>query len=125
MTTYSAQSTVLGSITRGKFWNLLTPWRIDVDIEKSRVHIEKKNWYLIGKDEETFQFTSVRRVKIDRSLFGADLHIRMYAGSASVFGISKRSAKAIATMLLDVQATRERRQGSGPEADLERTNDEY
>ena len=91
----------MGLVTRGKFWGLLTPWKIDVDLGKKRVHITKRNWYLISHDEDTFQFSSVRHVKIDTSLFGADLHIRMYAGSASVYAISKRSAKRIRDMLLE------------------------
>ncbi|MFN8350186.1 MAG: hypothetical protein U0U25_01840 [Flavobacteriales bacterium] len=99
----------MGLLTRGKLWGLLTPWNIEIDLERNRVHIEKRNWYLISKDEDTFQFSSVRHVKVDRSIFGADLHIRMYAGSASVYGISKVAAKTIATMLLDEQAKQEGR----------------
>lgn len=106
--TYSAKSTFMGLLTRGKFWGLLTPWVIEIDIPNSRVHVEKKNWYLIGKNEDTYQFSSVRNVKIDRSLFGADIHIRMYAGTVSVFGISKNDAKKIASLLLDAQSRQER-----------------
>lgn len=101
MHTFSTKSTLMGLLTRGYFWGILTPWKIEVDTRKKRVHITKRNWYLISTDEDTFQFSSVRHVKIDKSLFGADLQIRMYAGTANVRGISKQHAKQIRDMLLD------------------------
>lgn len=113
----------MGLITRGKYWGLLTPWKIEIDLDRKRVHITKRNWYLISKNEDTFQFSSVRHVKIDKSLFGADLHIRMYAGSASVFGISKNAAKKIRDMLLDGQAEQEQGRRRSPSRENEIYND--
>lgn len=101
MATYKAKSTVIALLTRGIYWGVLTPWHIEIDTIKKRVHIAKRNWYLVSVDEDTFLFNSVRHIKIDKSLFGADLHIRIYAGSTKVRGISKKSARIIRDMLLN------------------------
>jgi hypothetical protein len=103
MRQYAASSTFMGLLTRGKFWSIFAPWHISVDLDRRRVDITKRNWYLVSKDSDTFQFSSVRHVRIDESLFGADLHITMYAGSATVRGISKKAARVIRDMLLDGQ----------------------
>ncbi len=124
MRQYVAKSTFMGLITRGRFWSLLTPWEIEIDTERKRVQVNRRNWYLINKNEDTFQFSSVRHVKIDNSLFGADLHIRMYAGSAIVIGISKKSAKIIRELLLDGQFEQENRgRNRGGRKEIEIYND--
>lgn len=98
---YVAKSTFMGLISKGKFAHLWRPWKIEVDIVRKRVNVSKRNWYLINVDEDTFQFGSVRHIQIDNSLFGADLHIKMYSGTASVYAISKRAARQIREMLLN------------------------
>ncbi len=109
MRQFTAKSTFMGLLTRGLFWSIFTPWKIEIDLDRKRVNITKRNWYLVSKDTDAFQFSSVRHIKVDESLFGADLHIRMYAGEASVRGISKKAAKTIRDLLLDRQAAHDRR----------------
>lgn len=106
---FSAKSTFMGLITRGLFWSIFTPWKISIDLDKKRVDISRRNWYLVSKDTDAFQFSSVRHIRVDESLFGADLHIRMYAGEASVKAISKKAARTIRELLLDGQAALDRR----------------
>lgn len=98
---FQTQSTFMALVTRFKFWDIITPWKAEIDIAKKRVTILKRNWYLINVDEETFQFNSVRHITIDKFLFGADIHIKMYSGTASIFCISKKDAKTIKEMLLN------------------------
>lgn len=98
---FQTQSTFMALFTRGKFWDIITPWKAEIDILKKRVTILKRNWYLINVDEETFQFSNVRHITIDKFLFGADIHIKMYSGTASIFCISKKDAKTIKEMLLN------------------------
>ena len=101
MNTFSAKSTFFGLISRGMFWNVIVPWRIKIDLDRKRINITKRNWYLISVDEDTFNFSSVRHVKIDKFLFGADLHIKMYSGTAKIYAIGKRDAEKIRDLLLD------------------------
>jgi len=46
---------------------------------------------------------------IDRHLFGADIHIKVMGGSASVYCISKRDAKTIKNILLEYNSTKKRK----------------
>jgi hypothetical protein len=98
---FTTKSTFMGLLTRGMFWSIITPWKAEIDMNRKRVTILKRNWYLINVDEETFQFSSVRHITIDKFLFGADIHIRMYSGNASIYAISKKSAKQIKELLLN------------------------
>jgi hypothetical protein len=82
------------------FTDLIRPWHIKVDTEKRIIEIQKRNWFLIGKDEQTFQFRTVRNVYINNHLFGADILIQVYAGKAKVNCISKKKAKDIKELLL-------------------------
>jgi len=99
-TLFVTKSTFFALLTRCMFWSILAPWKAEIIISRKRVTILKRNWYLINVDEETFQFNSVRHTSIDKFLFGADIHIRMYSGTASIYGISKKSAKQMQELLL-------------------------
>lgn len=98
---FQTKSSFAALITRGKFWDIITPWKAEINISSKRVTILKRNWYLINVDEETFQFSSVRHITIDNFLFGADIHIKMYSGTASIYCIRKKDAKRIKEMLFN------------------------
>jgi hypothetical protein len=87
-------------------WDIITPWRITVDVETRRITIKKRNWYLIGSREDTFAFRSVKQVNVVNHLFGADMGIRLISGRASVYSIDKSSARQIKDMLLDPKWTK-------------------
>jgi hypothetical protein len=58
-------------------------------------------WYLIGVDEETHSFSTIRHITIDNYLFGADLHIRIYyGGQVTIFALKKSDAKNIKELLM-------------------------
>jgi hypothetical protein len=96
-----ADGKVMSSSTPVGFWNIITPYRITVDVNKRQIVISKRNWYLISKEEDTYTFKSVRHVAVKNYVFGADLGIKMYSGTAIVYSISKEKAKLIKNVLLN------------------------
>ena len=77
MSIHIAKSTFMGLTTRGFIWGLMRPWEVEVDTQRKYINVVRRNWHLISKDEDSYQFSSVRHVKIDKGIFGADLHIKM------------------------------------------------
>ena len=96
-----AKSTTLSLLTNGKILSILRPWKIIVDAGKMQITVMRRNWHLINHDEATHAFKSVRTVKIDRHIFGANLSIKVYSGQAEVFYINKKKAKQIKDLLLE------------------------
>jgi len=88
---------------------VLNPWHIVVDINQESITIRKRNPFLIGFDEQILSFRYIRNIMIDRHLFGADIHIKVMGGSASVYCISKRDAKTIKNILLEYNSTKKRK----------------
>ena len=82
------------------FTDLIRPWHITIDSELRHITVQRRNWYLSGMDEHTYQFNTVRNVKVDKHLFGADIFIKVYAGSATAWSLSKKDAIAIKDLLL-------------------------
>lgn len=83
------------------FWNLVTRWHIITDLDKRHLIIKKRNWYLIGHQEDIYAFKSVRHVQIKKHVFGADIGIRMFSGTAVAYSISKSKAEQIRSILLN------------------------
>lgn len=100
ITSFKTQSTCLSLFVRGKFWDIGRPWKVEIDLNKKHVTIFKRSRYLINVDEQIFKFSSVTHITINNFLFGADVHIRMYSGTASIYCISKKAAKTIKDILL-------------------------
>ncbi len=88
------------------FWNILTPFHIKADIDNKRITVSKRNWYLISKQEDVYAFKSVRHVVVKNHVFGADIGIRMFAGTAVAYSISKSKAKEIREVLLNADWNR-------------------
>ncbi|WP_196894033.1 hypothetical protein [Aureivirga marina] len=97
----NAKSSTIALVFNGHPMAILRPWRITVDTEKKLLTVKRRNWHLFSHDEETHAFRSIRNVKIDTHLFGADLSIRVYAGKAEVFYLRKKKAKYIKELLLE------------------------
>ena len=68
------------------------------------ITIRKRNWHLIGSDEQTLAFKRVRSISIDEHFIGADIHIKVVGGTASVFCLSKGDARKIKEILLEFNA---------------------
>ncbi|MEQ9288802.1 MAG: hypothetical protein RIG77_17910 [Cyclobacteriaceae bacterium] len=80
---------------------LLYPMHVIVDTNRRHLIIRQKNWHLISYDEETYAFKSVRNVKVDTHLFGADIHVKVYSGNASAYLLKKKDAKKVRDVLLN------------------------
>lgn len=100
------KSSILFLLLNGKIEDILTPWHIIIDFQTETITIKKRNWYLIGVDEEVHAFKYIRRVQIDQHVFGADLEVKLFGGIARVFCLKKSSAKEIKEMLIDYNQKR-------------------
>jgi hypothetical protein len=81
--------------------DFLVPHRIEIDIPGQILTISKRNYYLIGVDKVSIPIRNVRRVEINRHLFGADLNIKIF-GSTDVKAkcLSKKGALGVYHYLL-------------------------
>lgn len=98
---FSTRSSFPALLFNGKLLAILRPWHIHLDTNKMLLTVKRRNWHLISFDEETYAFKSVRNVKINTHLFGADVSIKVYAGEANVYYIPKKIAKQIKNLLLN------------------------
>ena len=96
----SATSSLLVMLLHGHFLDLLTPWKVIVDLDRETITVRKRNWYLIGVDEYILAFRYVRRIEIDSHLVGADISIRATGGTAEAKLLTKRDVKRIEEMLI-------------------------
>lgn len=100
MTPYYVKSSATALIFNGKPFALFRKWHILIDTANMLITVKRRNWHLISFDEETYAFKSVRNVKVNTHLFGADISIKVYAGEAKAMYISKSNAKKVKTILL-------------------------
>ena len=101
--TFASSRTALVANGRG---GILTPWHITIDTDEQTITVGKKNWYLIGTDEDTVAFRFIRRVIINEHLIGADLTIHVAGGSLHVYCLEKEDCKRIKQILTDYNKTR-------------------
>lgn len=72
-----------------------------MDFDAEVVKVRKRNWYLIGVDENIAPMKFVRRIDIDSHLFGADIALKIYgSGTIEVKSISKRNIEKIKESIL-------------------------
>jgi hypothetical protein len=98
---FAIKSSKTALIFNGKPAAMLRPWHMIVDVERRLLTIKRRNWHFISSDEETFAFKSVRNIKIDTHIFGADVSIQLFAGEATGYYMSKKNAKKIQNLLLN------------------------
>jgi len=99
-------STIISLLANGRIKHLLNPWHIIVDFDDEIIKIVKRNWYLIGKDEQILAFRYIRNITIDRHIFGADIHIKIIGGKVSAYSIPKKGAAEIRDVLLKYNKTK-------------------
>jgi len=98
--TFATKSSITALLFNGKPLAILRPWHMHVDTSKMLLTIKRRNWHFFSFDEETYAFKSVRNVKINTHIFGANLSIKVYAGEANIYYIPKKTAKKIKELLL-------------------------
>jgi hypothetical protein len=104
-----ATSSKLALIMNGKILHIFNPWTISISKTEEYIKVTKRNWYLIGRDEQILAFRYIRNITIDRHLFGADIHIKIMGGKISAYCISKRAARKIRNHLLEYNQTKKGR----------------
>ncbi len=96
------KSSIMSLITTGNFKHLLNPWHITVNFTEKTIVTKKRNWFLIGFDEEVVPFRYIRRIEIDTHLFGASMTIKVYgSGKLIVKCIPKSGARRIKEELVN------------------------
>lgn len=101
MKSFKVKSSKLFLIFNGQLLSFFRPWHLEFAFEQKKLISRRRNWHLISYDEESYLFKSVRNVKINTHLFGANVSIKVYAGEVEVCYISKRDAKKIRNILLN------------------------
>lgn len=98
---FEATSSDTALIANGKAFHVANPWKIIVDTDEETITVYKRNWFLVGKDTQIIAFRFIRSININQHLIGADIHIKVVGGKASVFCISKSDANKIKELLLE------------------------
>ncbi len=103
---FEAVSSPESLVFNGKPEHIVNPWVITVDTDSESITVRKRNWHLIGKDEETLSFRFIRKITIDQHLIGADIHIKIMGGTISALCLNKSDAKKIKQILMDYNLTK-------------------
>ena len=103
---FKTKSTILALFFNLRWLDFLTPWRISIDTDEETITIRKRDFILIGVDEDVFAFRYIRRLKIDEHIIGADIEIKVVGGKAVAYSLSKRDCKQIKRILIDYNQTR-------------------
>ena len=103
---FEATSSIDSLVLNGMPEHVVNPWTIIVDSEAETITVKKRNWHLVGKDEQTLSFRFIRSIKIDQHMFGADIHIKIMGGIISAFCLKKVDAKQVKNILLDYNSTK-------------------
>jgi hypothetical protein len=103
---FEASSSIIALIFNGKIPHILNPWKIIIDTNDEYIIVRKRNWYLIGVDQQVLSFRYIRNISIDQHLFGSDIHIKIIGGKNSAYYISKSNVNKIKSMLLEYNKTR-------------------
>ena len=93
-------------IANGKAAHALNPWSLIIDTDEEIITVSKRNRFLIGRDSQILAFKFIRSITIDEHLIGADIHIKVVGGKASVFCFSKSDVEEIKVILLEYNQTK-------------------
>lgn len=96
-------------IANGKAAHTLNPWSLIIDTNEETITVSKRNRFLIGTDSQILAFKFIRSITIDEHLIGADIHIKVVGGKASVFCFSKSDVEEIKEILLEYNETKKGR----------------
>lgn len=86
----------------GKWWDILCPWVLTLNYQDSILKVSKRNWFLIGVDEQIVPFRLIRRININTHFWGADVEISVFgSGKISACCLSKSDAQEIKNVLIN------------------------
>jgi hypothetical protein len=95
-----SESSVIYLFLNGKLEDILTPWKISIDFKQETIIVTKRNWYLIGKNENVHAFRFIRAISIHRRIFGADIEIKSFGNTSKALCIKKKDANTIKKSLI-------------------------
>lgn len=81
----------------------ITPYHLQVDGDSKTIEIKKRNWFLIGCDSKFYNFGQIRNIYIDEHLITADITIKVYAGVAKCYWLSKRNTSLLKGYMASIQ----------------------
>ena len=96
-------------IANGKAASVVNPWSLIIDTNEETITVSKRNRFLIGRDSQILAFKLIRSITIDEHLIGADIHIKVVGGKASVFCFSKSDVEELKEFLLKYNETKKGR----------------
>ncbi len=96
---FKAKSSTSALVLNGDIRSTINPSEITVDTDQETIKLRKRNWHLIGVDEQILAFKYIRNIKIDQHMFGADIHIFTFEGQVFVPHLSKVDANKIRDIL--------------------------
>ena len=101
-----SKSSILFLFLNGKIEDILAPWYICVDFQLETITVKKRNWYLIGINENVHAFKFIRNIDIHQRIFGADVEIKSFGCSSKVFCIAKKEADKLKDALIEYNQRR-------------------
>ena len=93
-------SSIFYLFLNGKLEDILTPWKISVNFQQETITVTKRNWYLIGSNEDVHAFRFIRAISVHRRIFGADIEIRSFGNTSKAFCLKKDEAETIKESLI-------------------------
>lgn len=96
-----SKSKFLSLLFTGYFAHFLNPWELIVDFYEETITVQKRNYFLIGKDKQTSAFKFIREIFIDEHLIGASINIKAIGTKISAKCISKKDAQLIKKKLIE------------------------
>ena len=86
----------------GKWWDILCPCVLALNYQDNILKVSKRNWFLIGADEQIVPFRLIRRININTHFWGSDIEISVFgSGKISAYCLSKSDAQEIKNVLID------------------------
>jgi hypothetical protein len=79
---------------------ILRPKTIVVDDEDKSLRILRRNWHFISVDEQYLRAKTIRKIKVDKHIFGATIIYEAWGSKAEISHLKKKDADKIMQTLL-------------------------
>jgi hypothetical protein len=96
---FKTKSSLIALLLNFRIEDILCPWKLFIDFENKLIITKKRNWYLVGTDNNIIPWSNIRNIYINEHFFGADVHIKIYGATISAYYLPKSDAKKIKNYL--------------------------
>jgi len=90
----------------GKIESILTPWKICIDFSQGFISVRKRNWYLIGVNENIHAFRFIRSINVHQRIVGADIEIKSMGNVSKVICLPKKDVEEMKNLLIEYNQER-------------------